>query len=54
MVADLLWSDPKPEIEGWVDNPERGISYYYGRNVMDLFLKKHEFDLICRSHQVVE
>ena len=54
MVADLLWSDPKPEIEGWIDNQERGISYYYGRNVIDLFLKKHQLDLICRSHQVVE
>jgi len=50
----MLWSDPKPSTDGWSDNFERGISYYYGRNVIDLFLNKNEFDLICRSHQVVE
>lgn len=54
IVSDMLWSDPKPSIEGWCENMERGISYYYGKNVIDLFLNKNEFDLICRSHQVVE
>ena len=50
----MLWSDPKPSTDGWSDNFERGISCYYGKNVIDLFLNKNEFDLICRSHQVVE
>jgi|688.fasta_scaffold200926_2 serine/threonine-protein phosphatase PP1 catalytic subunit len=54
ILSDMLWSDPKPSTDGWSDNFERGISYYYGRNVIDLFLNKNEFDLICRSHQVVE
>ncbi len=53
-ISDMLWSDPKPSTDGWSDNLERGISYYYGKNVIDLFLNKNEFDLICRSHQVVE
>jgi serine/threonine-protein phosphatase PP1 catalytic subunit len=54
IISDMLWSDPKPAAEGWSDNMERGISYYYGRNVVELFLTKNDFDLICRSHQVVE
>ena len=33
---------------------ERGISYTYGINAVDCFLKRNDFDLICRSHQVVE
>lgn len=53
-VTDLLWSDPKSTLEGWAKNKERGISFYFGKNVIDLFLKKHDLDLICRSHQVVE
>lgn len=54
IVSDILWSDPKASIDGWSDNEERGISYYYGKNVIDLFLNRNDFDLICRSHQVVE
>lgn len=26
----------------------------YGSEVIDSFLKKHDLDLICRAHQVVE
>jgi serine/threonine-protein phosphatase PP1 catalytic subunit len=33
---------------------ERGISYYYGKNVVEYFLMRNDLDLICRSHQVVE
>lgn len=54
LIADMLWADPKTGQEGWSDNLERGISYYYGRNVVDYFLARNDFDLICRSHQVVE
>ena len=50
----MLWADPKADCEGWSDNFERGISYYYGKNVVDIFVNKNEFYLVCRSHQVVE
>lgn len=50
----MLWADPKPGTEGWSDNVKRGISYYYGKNVVECFLGRNDFDLICRSHQVVE
>ncbi len=53
LLCDLLWSDPDPEVQGWGDN-ERGVSYTFGSDVASVFLKKHELDLICRAHQVVE
>jgi len=53
LLCDLLWSDPDVETNGWADS-ERGVSYTYGSEVVSSFLKKHELDLICRAHQVVE
>ena len=53
-MCDLLWSDPDSNVEGWDENFERGVSYVYGSEVLQRFLKKHDLDLICRAHQVVE
>jgi serine/threonine-protein phosphatase PP1 catalytic subunit len=53
LLCDLLWSDPDKDIKGWAEN-ERGVSYVFGQEVVDAFLKKHELDLVCRAHQVVE
>mmetsp|Transcript_61011 Transcript_61011/g.70887 ORF Transcript_61011/g.70887 Transcript_61011/m.70887 type:complete len:321 (+) Transcript_61011:36-998(+) len=53
LLCDLLWSDPEKDMQGWSDN-ERGVSYVFGGDVVTTFLKKHELDLICRAHQVVE
>lgn len=53
LLCDLLWSDPDKDIKGWAEN-ERGVSYVYGQEIVTSFLKKHELDLICRAHQVVE
>mmetsp|Transcript_39830 Transcript_39830/g.86848 ORF Transcript_39830/g.86848 Transcript_39830/m.86848 type:complete len:150 (+) Transcript_39830:104-553(+) len=53
LLCDLLWSDPDKEADGWQEN-DRGISYMFGGNIVKLFLKKHDLDLICRGHQVVE
>ena len=32
----------------------RGVSYAFGPDVINNFLDKNGFDLICRAHQVVE
>lgn len=32
----------------------RGISYKFGRDVVEDFIKKFDLDLIVRAHQVVE
>uniref|UniRef100_A0A224XKA6 Serine/threonine-protein phosphatase n=1 Tax=Panstrongylus lignarius TaxID=156445 RepID=A0A224XKA6_9HEMI len=53
LLCDLLWSDPDKDIVGWAHN-DRGVSYTFGADVVTQFLKKHDFDLICRAHQVVE
>lgn len=53
LLCDLLWSDPDKDVSGWGEN-ERGVSYVFGSDVVKAFLKKHDLDLICRAHQVVE
>jgi len=53
LLCDLLWSDPDKMATGWEEN-ERGVSYIYGEDVVSLFLKRHDIDLVCRAHQVVE
>ena len=53
LLCDLVWSDPEVEIQGWLDN-DRGVSYVFGPDVVKKFNKKHQLNLICRAHQVVE
>lgn len=53
LVCDLLWSDPDINVQGWGDN-DRGVSYTFGQDCLEKFLIKHNLDLICRAHQVVE
>ncbi|KAF8986657.1 Serine/threonine-protein phosphatase pp1, partial [Haplosporangium bisporale] len=53
LLCDLLWSDPDKEITGWSEN-DRGVSFTFGPDVVSRFLQKHDLDLICRAHQVVE
>eukprot|EP01123_Difflugia_compressa_P013861 TRINITY_DN670_c0_g1_i1.p1 TRINITY_DN670_c0_g1~~TRINITY_DN670_c0_g1_i1.p1 ORF type:complete len:300 (-),score=60.01 TRINITY_DN670_c0_g1_i1:218-1117(-) len=53
LLCDLLWADPDPEAQGWQEN-DRGVSFTFGGDVVENFLKRHEFDLIVRAHQVVE
>jgi serine/threonine-protein phosphatase PP1 catalytic subunit len=52
-LCDLLWSDPDKDISGWSEN-DRGVSFTFGPDVVSRFLQKHDMDLICRAHQVVE
>ena len=51
LLCDLLWSDPDKDVQGWGEN-ERGVSYVFSPEIVSVFLKKHELDLICRAHQV--
>ena len=53
LVCDLLWSDPDKDVQGWSEN-ERGVSFTFGNEIVSNFLRKHDLDLICRAHQVVE
>jgi serine/threonine-protein phosphatase PP1 catalytic subunit len=53
LICDLLWSDPDKELVGWAES-DRGVSYRFGPDVVAKFLQKHDLDLVCRAHQVVE
>ena len=53
LLNDLLWSDPADMETDWEAN-ERGVSYCFGKKVILDFLQRHDFDLVCRAHMVVE
>lgn len=53
LLCDLLWADPSSDIKGWTEG-DRGVSYMFGADVLSSFLQKHDLDLVCRAHQVVE
>lgn len=53
LLNDLLWSDPADMESDWEAN-ERGVSYCFGKKVILEFLHRHDFDLVCRAHMVVE
>jgi len=53
LLCDLLWSDPDAKLSGWGDN-ERGVSFTFGPDCVNSFLKKNSLELMVRAHQVVE
>jgi serine/threonine-protein phosphatase PP1 catalytic subunit len=52
LLCDLVWADPDCNAADWVDN-DRGASVCFGRTQVDDFLRRFEFDLVCRAHQAV-
>jgi serine/threonine-protein phosphatase PP1 catalytic subunit len=53
LVCDLLWSDPDKNETDWGEN-ERGCSHTFGPKIVEDFCSKHNFDLVCRAHQVMD
>ncbi|CAO3647695.1 unnamed protein product [Mucor hiemalis] len=53
LLNDLLWADPSDTAYEWEDN-ERGVSYCFGKKIVNEFLAKFDLDLVCRAHMVVE
>ena len=53
LLCDLLWSDPEKGVNEYGEN-DRGVSFTFGESVVRKFTQKHDLDLICRAHQVVE
>lgn len=52
LLCDLLWSDPDKDTNGWGEN-DRGVSFTFGADMVSKFLNRHDLDLICRAHQVL-
>jgi serine/threonine-protein phosphatase PP1 catalytic subunit len=52
MPMDLLWADPSNEHSGFAES-DRGVSFTFGEDVVERFLEEHDYDLLCRGHQVV-
>uniref|UniRef100_A0A1I7YR09 Serine/threonine-protein phosphatase n=1 Tax=Steinernema glaseri TaxID=37863 RepID=A0A1I7YR09_9BILA len=53
LLIDLLWSDPTNKGDGWFYSP-RGISYAFGKGVMQAACKLLGIDMVIRAHQVVQ
>lgn len=53
LLCDLLWADPDSTITGFQEN-DRGVSFTFGQDVVMKFLKKFDYDLIVRGHQVIQ
>ncbi|KAJ7501236.1 protein phosphatase type 1 [Mycena galericulata] len=53
ILSDILWSDPDGCVTGWAEN-DRGAGFTFGADIVARFTQKHDLDLICRGHQVVE
>jgi diadenosine tetraphosphatase ApaH/serine/threonine PP2A family protein phosphatase len=45
LLNDLVWSDPSDTALEWEDN-ERGVSYCYGKAVINSFLATHVSQII--------
>ncbi|WKY01915.1 hypothetical protein Q1695_015712 [Nippostrongylus brasiliensis] len=50
---DLLWSDPDVLTRGWAANL-RGVSYAFGKDVVDEMTVMLNIELVVRAHQVVQ
>ena len=54
LLADLLWADPAKNRQAgsttFIENRERGISCYFGKNPLNKLLKKEGLRAIVRAH----
>ena len=57
MLCDLLWSDPVDNADGaldadFIENSQRGCSYFYGKKSLNTFLSKNGLLSVIRGHEV--
>ena len=45
-------ADPSNDVVTWAES-DRGVSYIFGKKVVENFMETHKMDLVVRAHQVV-
>ncbi len=53
ITAQLLWNDPKEEIQGAVPSG-RGIGFYFGSDKFQQFIDYNNIRVVIRSHEVFQ
>uniref|UniRef100_A0A914DKS8 Serine/threonine-protein phosphatase n=1 Tax=Acrobeloides nanus TaxID=290746 RepID=A0A914DKS8_9BILA len=53
VAQDLLWADPCLGLSGFTRNTLRGVSYFFGEDVVNDVCKKLNLKLIVRAHQMM-
>ncbi|MGC8812708.1 MAG: metallophosphoesterase family protein [Candidatus Aenigmatarchaeota archaeon] len=49
-LIEILWNDPE-EIKGFEPNHERGVGYFFGKDITEKVLKNLKVKTLIRSHQ---
>ncbi|XP_066567000.1 serine/threonine-protein phosphatase with EF-hands 2 [Amia ocellicauda] len=49
-IVDILWSDPMPQ-DGCIPNGVRGGGCYFGPDITEEVLRRHNLQLLIRSHE---
>jgi serine/threonine-protein phosphatase PP1 catalytic subunit len=52
-LADLLWSDPSPDVDDWGPS-ERGDTVMWNLNPVKKFLDDNNLTMLVRAHQLVD
>ncbi|GMT23810.1 hypothetical protein PFISCL1PPCAC_15107, partial [Pristionchus fissidentatus] len=53
IATDLLWADPMIGLKGEIPNKVRGVSVYFGEDVLDQVMKNLNLKLVVRGHQMM-
>ncbi len=53
LESDLIHSIPDMRVQGWAEYSGHP-GYRFGKDAVTQFVKRHDLDLVCRSHEMVE
>ncbi|NVM53580.1 MAG: metallophosphoesterase [Candidatus Helarchaeota archaeon] len=53
ITAQLLWNDPKEQVQGAVPSA-RGIGFFFGRDKFEQFIDSNNIRFVIRSHEVFQ
>ncbi|EAY22221.1 Ser/Thr protein phosphatase, putative [Trichomonas vaginalis G3] len=50
VISDLVWSDPRANVERWAPS-DRKVGQYFGWRVVNKFLQENKLQMIVRAHE---